>query len=463
MKNLYKNLNLLLFAFLFALTASAQPKMSKKALAEFNRIVAENNALKGKVDSLNTAISGHIAAYDSLNASINIPAEGFSVDNADGYFVSDSLLREWFVVRQNQTSLAYDMDSVLFTSNVPDEVFEERLKAINSFIPLAFNQTVKNYCIVYSEKSAARLANVLGDCQYYWPIFDEILSHYDIPLELKALVIVESMMNPKATSRVGAKGLWQFMYTTAKGYGMTIDSFMDERMDPVQSTIGAARYLKDAYKLFGDWALAIASYNCGAGNVNKAIRRSGGKRDFWQIYDYLPRETRGYVPAFIGALYACHYYKEYGIVPAPSAIAVPVDTFMISRNLHYDQISAVVGVPGDLIDQLNPMYLHKIIPGDSRACVLRIPMEYSNAFVDAGDSLYMYKRDSLLDPASIKKIKDGISGNGNRIVYKVKSGDVLGKIARRYGVTVAQIKQWNSLKSNTIRIGQNLVIYTRKG
>lgn len=458
MKFLLRTLSVLSLLCALSLQADAQFWLPRKTKAELARIKAENSLLRNHVDSLHTVIEGHLATIDSLST----PAQDETGQEELDLVISDSLMHMWYVMQHTPGGKSYDMDSEHFTSDVPDEVFVQRLNDINSFIPIPFNDVVKNYCILYSEKMHSKLSVVLGNSRYYWPIFDEILSHYGLPLELKSLVIVESMMDPTATSRMGAKGLWQFMYQTAKGYGMHIDSFMDERMDPVKSTIAAARYLSDAYKMYNDWALAIASYNCGAGNVNKAIRRSGGKRDFWAIYDYLPRETRGYVPAFVGVLYATHYYREYGIQPAPSAIAVPVDTFMINRNLHFDQLENVVGVPGDLVRNLNPMYMHKIIPGDTRPCVLRLPMQYSNAFIDAGDSLYMYRRDTLLDPVQLKKVRDGVTGDGTRMVYKVKSGDVLGRIANRYGVTVAQIKKWNSLKSNNIRVGQNLIIYRRR-
>lgn len=447
-----------LLAVFCGLSCFAQTKMNKKPRkGDYERLVEENAVLSRRVDSLRAVISGHLATIDSL-----CTAQGPSSDDEMDFYPSDSLLRVFYVMQNGAYAQTYDMDAERFSSDVPDEVFVQRLMDINSFIPLPFNSVIKNYCILYAEKMRGRMSTILGNCEYYWPLFDEILSHYNVPLELKALVIVESMMNPTATSRVGAKGLWQFMYGTSKGYGMRIDSFMDERMDPVKSTIGAARYLKNAYSIFGDWALAIASYNCGAGNVNKAIRRSGGKRDFWQIYDYLPRETRGYVPAFVGALYATHYYNEHGIVPTPSALAVPVDTVIVKHNVHFGQFEGVAGVPVDMLEKLNPQYMHKIVPGDKYPCSVRVPLEYTNAIIDAGDSLYTYRRAEFLDPVQIKKIEDGAVGSGNRIVYKVKSGDVLGKIANRYGCTVAQIKKWNGLSSNTIRIGQKLIIYTRK-
>ncbi len=436
-----------------------QVRMSKRAQSEYDKVVLQRDSLQRKVDSLSEALQGHLATIDSLCA---IPAQGFSFLDTMAFNPSDSLLRQFYVMRGSVFAPTYDMDAEHFSSDVPDEVFIQRLKDMNSFIPIPFNDIIKNYCILYSEKMRSRMGIIIGNCEYYWPLFDEILSYYDVPLELKTLVIVESMMRPTATSRVGAKGLWQFMYSTAKGYGMRIDSFTDERMDPVKSTVAAARYLKNAYSIFGDWSLALASYNCGAGNVNKAIRRSGGKRDFWQIYEYLPRETRGYVPAFVGALYATHYYNEHGIVPHPSALAVPVDTLEIRRNVHFAQFEGVAGVPVQMLEDLNPQYMHKIVPGDKYPCVVRVPLEYTNAIIDAGDSLYTYKCAEYLDPVQIKKIEDGAVGSGNRIVYKVKSGDVLGRIANRYGVTVAQIKKWNGLSSTNIRIGQKLIIYTRK-
>lgn len=380
--------------------------------------------------------------------------------NPDDYTVevSDSLLNIWYthkIASEDETEV-YDMDSIRFESNVPDSVYIERLKNMNSFISLPYNDIVKNYIILYSEKMPTKMAHILGLCKYYMPIFEETFNRYDIPEELKAMAVIESALNPQAVSRAGAKGMWQFMYSTAKMYGLHIDSFVDERYDPVKSAEAAAQYLKDAYEIFGDWNLAIASYNCGAGNVNKAIRRSGGKRGFWDIWPYLPRETRGYGPAFVGALYTMTYYKEHGIRPEAVEMPLHIDTMKITRQLHLRQVSDLTAAPIEDLKNLNPQYRHEIIPG-GREYILRIPYAYTNAFIEHEDSLYKHKVDEYFNPVAIKKIKDG--ADGERIVYKVKSGDTLGKIAGRYRCTVAQIKRWNDLKSTNIRIGQRLVIY----
>jgi membrane-bound lytic murein transglycosylase D len=259
------------------------------------------------------------------------------------------------------------------------------------------------------------------------------------------------------------------MLRSAKLYGLEINSYVDERLDPFKSADAAARYLEDSYKMFGDWSLAISSYNCGAGNVNKAIRRCGGKRDFWSVYDYLPRETRGYMPAFVGAMYAINYSKELGLVPDSSPLPAQVDTFLIRKNLHFGQIHELVGIPIEVLESMNPQYIRDIIPGNSKEYILRIPYSYSGEFIAHEDSLYTYKKDFYFDPQTLTPSKTtrstpAASGNGGgTIVYKVKSGDSLGKIAKKYHVTVKQLKQWNKLRSDVVRIGQRITIYTGGG
>ena len=450
---------ILIAVAMLSLSAAAQNK---------NQLKQENTHLKSVVDSLNRELAktkAELQYTDSLASELLALYADSEVKNQGRLMpedytaeISDSLLNLWYVqnlVSQSEEDL-YDMDSVKFESNVPDSVYIERIKMMNSFISLPYNSVVKNYIIKYSEKMPSSIGKILGLYEYYKPYFDEIFDRYNMPEELKAMAIIESAMNPLAVSRAGAKGMWQFMYSTAKIYGLQIDSFVDERLDPYKAAEAAAQYLQDAYEIFGDWNLAIASYNCGAGNVNKAIRRSGS-RQFWDLYPYLPRETRGYGPAFVGALYTMKYYKEHGIKPTPVALPTPVDTFKINKMLHLKQINEVIGVPLDELKNLNPQYKHEIIPGNSKEYILRLPYSYSNAFIEHEDSIYRHKADKYFNPVTLKSIQEG--GDGEQITYRVKSGDYLGKIASRYGTTVAKIKKWNNLKSNDIRVGQRLIIY----
>lgn len=457
---IYRFIAVALAAAFIATTASAQ---SRSVLQK------ENTQLKQVIDSLKAEmekVRAELKYTDSIaNEMLSLYADSESKNTvpaiAEEYTteVSDSLLNLWYVqkkVAQSEEGY-FDMDSVRFQSNVPDSVYVGRIREMNSFITLPYNDIVKNYIIKYSEKMPTSIGKILGLCEYYMPIFEEIFSQYDMPEELRAMAVIESAMNPLAVSRVGAKGMWQFMYSTAKIYGLHIDSFVDERLDPIKSAHAAAQYLQDAYEIFGDWNLAIASYNCGAGNVNKAIRRSGGKRAFWDIWPYLPRETRGYVPAFVGALYTMNYYKEHGIRPVTVETPAHVDTFHINKMLHLKQVSELTGAPLEDLKNLNPQYRHEIIPGNEREYILRIPYTYTNAFLEHEDSLYRHKADIYFNPVTIKKIKDG--GDGERVVYRVKSGDYLGKIAANHGTTVAKIKKWNNLTTNDIRVGQRLIIY----
>lgn len=465
-----------IIAVVFAAAFLASPAMAAQAGDKDGKgkikLKEENRRLKSELDSLRAELYRYKADLRYSDSLATAMVELYGQDEGhDGVGlspedytaeVSDSLLNIWYAHRMaSDDTEEFDMDSVRFESNVPDEVYIERLKKMNSFISLPYNDIVKNYIILYSEKMPTKMAHMLGLCQYYMPIFDETFNKHDLPEELKAMAIIESAMNPLAVSRAGAKGMWQFMYSTAKMYGLHIDSFVDERLDPFKAADAAARYLLDAYEIFGDWNLAIASYNCGAGNVNKAIRRSGGKRAFWDIWPYLPRETRGYVPAFVGALYAMTYYKEHGIKPEAIEMPAHVDTFRINKQLHLKQVAELTGAPLEELKNLNPQYRHDIIPGNSKEYILRLPYTYTNAFIEHEDSVYTHKYDEFFNPTTIKKIQDG--ADGERIVYVVKNGDYLGRIASRNRCTVAQIKRWNGLKSNNIRVGQRLVIYRGGG
>lgn len=450
--NFRKALIFILIFISFPFAANSQPAfpIHKNLKAELERMQSRIDSLQSVIDSL-------------MQESVEEVAVPMIVDEQPGADanVTDSLLGAWYrntqindyVLDENES-----LDSLKFTTGVPDSVLIKRIEAINSFIQLPFNQTVKNYVIMYSEKMPTAMGRALGRSQYYMPIFEETFAKYNMPLELKYMAIIESMLNPVAESRAGARGMWQFMYQTGRRYGLKINSFVDERLDVEKAVDAAARYLLDAYQIFGDWNLAISSYNCGAGNVNKAIRRAGGKKDFWSIYDYLPRETRGYVPAFVGAMYAMTYYKEYGIIPAEPVVKEPVDTFMVTKNLHFKQINEVIGVPIEALSELNPQYTHQIIPGSEGPCVLKIPLTWTNAFIDVNpDSLYNHRSEELMSAQIIKNIQE--SGSETRTAYRVKSGDYLGRIASRYHVTVKQLMNWNHLKNSNLRVGQVLYIY----
>lgn len=434
-------------------------------------LIKENNAYKITVDSLMKELAKYkneLKHKDSLNNEMleiyveNENKTGAGLEPQDySLEVTDSLLSIWYHHKQINNSdegTEYIMDSVQFKSDVPDEVFIDRIAKMNSFITLPFNETVKNYIILYSEKMPQKMAHILGLSNYYMPIFEEIFNKYGMPEELKMMAVIESSLNPIAVSKANAKGMWQFMYRTGKTYGLEINSFVDERLDPIKSADAAARYLMDAYMVFGDWNLAISSYNCGLGNVNKAIRRSGGKKDFWSIYRYLPRETRGYVPAFVGALYATTYYKEHGIIPENVLMPAHVDTFQINKMLHFKQINELVGVPMETLKNLNPQYIHGIIPGNEKEYILRIPFNYTNAFIEQEDSLYTYKASEYFNPAVVKNLKES-NNLSSYITYRVRKGDYLGKIASRFGLSVVQLKRWNHIKGNNIRTGQRLHIY----
>ncbi len=450
---------------IFAVALAAAFLAGAQDMNAQSRLREENRRLKERLDSMQLELDrcrAELQSADSIACELMAVYGGDQTCDTTALAledytleVSDSLLNIWYAHKMASDGEESEMDSIKFESNVPDAVYIERLKNMNSFISLPYNEIVKKYIILYSEKMPEKMATMLGLCKYYMPIFEEVFNRYDLPEELKAMAVIESAMNPLAVSRAGAKGMWQFIYPTAKMYGLQIDSFVDERLDPVKSAEAAAQYLQDAYEIFGDWNLAIASYNCGAGNVKKAIRRSGS-RAFWDIWPYLPKETRGYGPAFVGALYTMTYYKEHGIKPAAVGMPVAVDTFKINRQLHLRQVADLTGAPIEELKNLNPQYRHEIIPG-GKEYILRIPYTYTNAFIDQEDSLYKHKAEVYFNPVTIKKIQDG--GDGERIVYRVKNGDYLGRIATKHRCTVSQIKRWNNLKSNNIRVGQRLVIY----
>lgn len=373
---------------------------------------------------------------------------------------TDSLLSVWYL-QKNLTidnSTVVDLDNDTLTSDIPDSIYIERLKAINSYIPLPYNNIVKNHIIYYTQKIPNKIDAILGLSSYYLPQFEEILDQYDLPKELKMMAVIESALNPTAVSRANAKGMWQFMYRTALQYDLRIDSYIDERLDPIASGHAAAKYLKDSYAIFGDWLLAIASYNCGLGNVNKAIRRAGS-RDFWKVYPFLPRETRGYVPSFVAALYTLNYYKEHKITPRSIEMPAHVDTFMIKKPLHFKQLSELLNIPEEEIKDHNPQYIKDIIPGSKEGQILRLPFNYTNAFIDHEDSIYTYKDSIFFNPIVFNKKEASGSSGSSSVTHVVRSGETLSHIALRYRVRVRDIQAWNGVRT-IIRPGQRLRIYT---
>lgn len=381
----------------------------------------------------------------------------------------DSLLNLWYVQQSVDTnSMVADIenDSLGFSLVFPDSVYQKKLAEINSFIDLPYNRIVKNFISVYTQKKRDKVEVMLGLTDYYFPIFEEILDLYQLPQELKFLPMIESALNPRAVSRVGATGLWQFMYGTGRMYKLTINSFVDERKDPIASSHAAARYLRDLYSIYKDWTLVIAAYNCGPGNVNKAIRRAHGKRNYWDIYYYLPRETRGYVPAFIAATYTFYYYRDHNIKPQPVNYPQTSDTLMISGMLHLQQVAEVLNVPISLLRDLNPQYKQDIIPARDKQLPLKLPLDLVGPFIDRENEIFSYK-DSVFfnpkNPINPERFKNSyqheIPPGSVKFVYKVQPGDVLGKVAETYGVSVFQLRSWNNISRNIIRVDQKLVIY----
>jgi membrane-bound lytic murein transglycosylase D len=386
----------------------------------------------------------------------------------------DSLVNTWYVQGTvgADTLILAEYDSVPVQMDFPDSFYISRLKKIPSVVELTYNDIVKKYIQVYTVKNRDRLEIMLGLKEYYFPIFEEIFDTYDMPLELKYLSVIESALNPRAVSRCGATGMWQFMYGTGRMYKLVINSFVDERRDPVAETHAAAKFLKDLYNIYNDWVLVIAAYNCGPGNVNKAIRRSGGKTNYWDIYYFLPRETRGYVPAYIAATYAMHYYKDHNLTPRYIDVPQYSDTIMVNENIHLQQIADVLNTPIQQLRDLNPQYRRDIIPGAYSSSSLRLPAQMTTRFIDNADSIVAYRRNQFfsgdfktISPTSFKSIKyvhTPPSGNLQKLYYTVKSGDNLGAISEQYKVRVADLKYWNNIFRNMIRVGQKLVIYVPK-
>lgn len=400
----------------------------------------------------------------------------------------DSLLHLY----NTKTYLKRDADCNLPNVNKTYEpdVYKDRLRRLPTIMEMPYNNVVQKFIDRYSNELRNAVGIMLGASNFYMPIFEQALETYSLPLELKYLPVIESGLNPKAVSRVGATGLWQFMLATAKNYGLEINSLLDERCDPIKSSYAAANYLSDLYRIFGDWNLVIAAYNCGPDKLTQAIHRAGGSKDYWKIYPYLPRETRGYVPAFIAANYIMNYYCEHNICPMTTDLPAKTDTILVNRDVHFKQIAQVLNVDEELVRSLNPQYRKDIVIGYTKPSTLRLPVDKINSFIDQEDSVYAYNADVLLTKRSEVEVAQEVpsyssgrtSASSSRKSYSrskskrsrrkssrssrrrrsssktvtVRGGDTLSEIAARNNTTVKKLKKLNGLKGNNIRKGKKI-------
>lgn len=414
---------------------------------------------------LNYSIAGAQVSQPTIKDS-TLERIGLTIDFNNNL---DSLLNLWYVqqsIDSNNLTTGVAFDSTTPLINIPDSIYIKRLSKINSIIDLPYNSIVKSYISMYTQNRRELVGIMMGLTDYYFPIFEEALDVYQLPQELRFLPMIESALNPRAVSRCGATGLWQFMYGTGRMYKLTINSYVDERRDPVASTQAAARYLRDLYSIYKDWTLVIAAYNCGPGNVNKAIRRAGGKKSYWDIYYYLPRETRGYVPAFIAANYAYYYYKDHNIKPIFVNVPQTSDTLVINHMLHLQQVSEVLGIPINLLRDLNPQFKLDIIPANDREYALKIPLDAVGPFVDKEKQIFAYKdsiffnRKNSVSPFKYtSSYQYDVPAGSIKYDYRVQSGDNLGFISERFGVSVSQLRSWNNIYGNMIRLNQKLAVY----
>lgn len=419
---------------------------------------------------------------------------------ADVIEVPEGMLLEIDSLLNQYNSKTYLQDNDCHYSDVnPEftvETYIERLQRIPSVMEMPYNDVVRKFIDRYAVRLRASVSYMLGAANFYMPIFEEALEMYNLPLELKYLPVIESALSPTATSRVGAAGLWQFMLATGKQYGLEVNSLVDERRDPIKSTYAAARYLRDLYKIYDDWNLVIAAYNYGPQNINKAIHRAGGVKDYWAIYKYLPRETQGYVPAFIAANYIMTYYCEHNICPMRTQIPAKSDTIVVNRDVHFKQIAAVTGIRIEELRSLNPQYRRDIVNGSTQPSVIRLPQTYVNAFLDREDSIYNYEAATLLTKrteveVTADDVKEDVVARSQTVAPRthqathgrtravsqsrnrrggktasrgrsqsvtVKSGQTLSQIAKKNNTTVEKLKRLNGIKGNTIRAGKKLKV-----
>ncbi len=410
-----------------------------------------------------TAVTNEGGRYSELSSDAVVSEIGFIPEIMDANV--DSLLHTWHVqFFSKEEAFCHDDDKNVY---FPDSIYRQRLESLPNIVSLPYNKIVRDCIDLYAERRRGLVRYLLGMADYYFPIIEQALDEQGLPLELKYLAVVESALNPVALSRVGASGMWQFMLPTAKGYGLEINSLVDERRDPVRSTYAACQYLKDMYAIYEDWTLVLAAYNCGPGNVNKALRRAGGKTDFWEIYQYLPKETRSYVPLFIAANYILNFYCDHNLCPVQTNLPLATDTVMINRMLHMEQVSDVLNIDMEQLQALNPQYKRNIVPGSElKPAVLKLPAVEAYAFVDKTDTIFACRAEELLGSYLAAQSPEGTkSGDMRRekITHVTVSGENLYTIANKYGVTAANIRKWNGLASNRVGKGKRLTVYIDNG
>ena len=434
----------------------------KKILISAALLLASNIAIQAQIEE-DFADEDEITVTDEQGKEevIEFPeAMTFELDSLLNLYMSKTYLDEDNDCRMKDVNPVFEK-----------EVYIDRLKRMPTIIEMPYNEVVQKFIDRYSGRLRHSVSYMLGASNFYMPIFEEALETYGLPLELKYLPVIESALNPTAVSRVGATGLWQFMLATGKRYGLEVNSLVDDRRDPIKSSYAAANYLKDLYKVFGDWNLVIAAYNCGPDQINKAIHRAKGCKDYWQIYPYLPKETRGYVPAFIAANYIMTYYCEHNICPMTTRLPAKTDTVMVDRNVHLEQIAAVCNIDIEQLRTLNPSYRRDIAPGATKLSAIRLPQTEVGKFIDMQDSIYAYNAEALFtkratvevndntptytrSSSSRSKSKKRTSRRGKTVT--IKSGQTLSEIAKRNGTTVAKLKKLNGLKGTNIRAGKKL-------
>lgn len=429
-----------------------------------------SNVFALRKENLRKACTINVSAIDTLSGYekyYSIPDETLNKIFSDKL---DSLVSSWYVQNAfllDSTELA-EADTLKQT--LPDSTYVQRLQSLQSAVGMSFNNTVKGFITMYTVRKPKLVAVMLGLANYYFPLFEESLAKYGLPMELKYLPIIESALNPAANSSASAVGLWQFMYSTGKMYKLEISTFVDERRDPIKATDAAVRYLRDLYNIYKDWHLVIAAYNCGPGNVNKAIKRCGNAKDYWKIYYRLPKETRGYVPAFIAANYVMNFYQSHNILPKSPDFPIITDTLMVNDYLHFNQVSEVLGIPVEQIRSLNPQYRRDIIPASKeRPYSLVIPQDEISAYLENESTIHDHRREEFFPNNQIVNPQDNFARHSpdvkgrEKIYYTVKKGDNLGLIASWFRVRSSDLKYWNDIRKNFVKAGQKLAIYVPEG